>query len=173
MKCIETAIGQLAFAIKLMQAAEDGELNLESIDRPLTIAEGRSIWVLPDRVLDSADDLIAGCQNNVTIAYGAAVITLNKCREEASVPLPDPIASECDQWVALVYQIRNAFAHDIAEPRWQIVKPRYRREYQVGPVYADLRSLNGEAFDYHQVGGPESLYQLKLFGDDHAFGRVP
>lgn len=173
MKYIETAFGQLAFAIKLMQAAEDGELNVESIDRPLTIAEGRSIWVLPDRVLDTPDDLILACQNNVTIAYGAAAITLNKCREEASVPLPDPIGSECDQWVALVYQIRNAFAHDIAEPRWQLTQARYRREYRVGTVYADLRASDGQVFNYHDVGGPEGLYQLKLFGDDHAFGRAP
>src|SRR4051812_42082544 len=100
MRYIETAIGQLAFAIKLMQAAEDGELNVQSIDRPLTIAQGDSIWVLPDRVLDSPGDLILACQNNVAIAYGAAAITLNKCREEASVPLPDPIINECDQWVA-------------------------------------------------------------------------
>src|SRR4051812_12475382 len=122
MRYIETAFGQLAFAIKLMQAAEDGLLYLDSIDRPLTIAEGPSVLVLPDRVLASTDDLILACQNNVTIAYGAAAITLNRCREEASVPLPDPIVSEADQWVALVYQIRNAFAHDIAEPRWRTNK---------------------------------------------------
>jgi hypothetical protein len=173
MRYIDTAIGQLAFAIKLMQAAEDGQVSLESIDRPLTITEGTSIWALPDRVLDSSDDLILACQNFVTIAYGAAAITLNRCREEAGVVLPESISSECDQWVALVYQIRNAFAHDIAEPRWQITKPRYGREYRVGTVHADLTNRDGEVFDYHHVGGPEGLYQLKRFGDEHAFGRVP
>ena len=173
MRYIDSAISQLAFAIKLMDAAEDGLLDLETIDRPLTISDGPAIWVLPDRVLQSPDDLILACQNNVSIAYGAAAITLNKCREEAGVSLPVDIVSECDQWVALVYQIRNAFAHDIAEPRWQISKVRYAREYRVGPVSADLRALEGTHFDYSHVAGPEGLYRLKCYGDEHAFGREP
>ena len=172
MRYIETAFDQLAFAIKLMQAAEDGRLDLESIDRPLTIAEGQSVLVLPDRVLGSVDDLIHVCQNYVTIAYGAAAITLNRCREEASVSLPNPILTEADEWVALVYQIRNAFAHDIAEPRWQI-NARYAREYKIGWVEADLRGLDGVLFEYAHVRGPEGLFRLKAYGEEHAFGRLP
>lgn len=76
MRYIDTAFGQLSFAIKLMQAAEDGLLDVEAIDRPLTISDGPSILVLPDRVLESADELILACQNLVTITYGAAAITL-------------------------------------------------------------------------------------------------
>lgn len=41
----------MRFAIKLMQAAEDDLLDLEAIDRPLTIEDGEGILVLPDRVL--------------------------------------------------------------------------------------------------------------------------
>jgi hypothetical protein len=173
MRYLETAFVQLGFAIKLMQAAEDGLLDLASIDRPLTIADGPSVLVLPDRVLDSYDDLVLACQNNVTIAYGAAAITLNRCREEGGRMLPTTIVDECDQWIALVYQIRNAFAHDIAEPRWEITKERYARQYEVGYVKADLQHLNGVPFDYLHVGGPEGLFRLKSFGDDHAFGRAP
>src|SRR5437016_4513592 len=136
MRYLDTAFTHLSFAIKLMQAAENGVVDLDAIDRPLTIRDGVSVLVLPDRVLDSPDELIIACQNLVTIAYGAAAITLNRCREEASVALPHPILGECDQWVALVYQIRNAFAHDIAEPRWQIDE-RYRREYLIGYLKAD------------------------------------
>jgi hypothetical protein len=101
-----------------MQAAEDGRITVESIDKPLSIEMRRGNWVLPDRVLDTQDDFILVCQNLVQMAYGAAAITLNKCREEAGVRPPVVIRDECDEWVALVYQIRNAFAHDIAEPRW-------------------------------------------------------
>jgi len=169
---IDTAFTHLSFAIKLMQAAEDGVVDLESIDRPLTIKEGASLLILPDRVLNNPDELINACQNFVTITYGAAAITLNRCREEASVLLADPITSECDQWVALVYQVRNAFAHDIAEPRWQ-VKPRYRRTYSIGHVTADLRKLDGVVFEYAHIGGVNALYILKAYGEEHAFGRVP
>ncbi len=171
MKYLDTAFVHLSFAIKLMQAAEGGLIDLESIDTPLTIHEGRSVLVLPGRVLHDENELVNACQNLVTITYGAAAITLNRCREEASVPLPDPIVSECEQWVGLVYQIRNAFAHDIAEPRWQI-NPRYRREYTIGHVQADLRKLDGEIFEYAQIGGVDALYILRAYGEEHAFGRV-
>jgi hypothetical protein len=172
MRYIDTAFGQLSFAIKLMQAAEDGLLDVNAIDRPLTIADGPSILVLPDRVLASEDELILACQNLVGITYGAAAITLDRCREEASVTAPTTIVSEVDQWVALVHQIRNAFAHDIAEPKWHITKGRYRRQYSIGPVTADLTQLDGLHFDYAHVGGPEGLFHLKTFGEDHAFGRI-
>src|SRR5437588_6098963 len=109
MRYIDTAFGQLGFAIKLMQAAEDGALDLEAIDKPLTIAEAQSILVLPDRVLGDENELVLACRNLVGIAYSAAAITLNRCREEANVTLPDRIETEGDQWIALVYQVRNAF----------------------------------------------------------------
>ncbi|MEX2109070.1 MAG: hypothetical protein WD802_00505 [Gemmatimonadaceae bacterium] len=172
MRYIDTAFAHLSFAIKLMQGAEDGLVDLESIDTPLTIKDGASLLVLPDRVLHDRDELINACQNFVTITYGAAAITLNRCREEASVPLPNPIVSECDQWIALVYQARNVFAHDIAEPRWRI-NPRYGRKYMVGNVQADLRKLDGVVFDYADIGGVDALYNLKAYGEEHAFGRMP
>lgn len=172
MRYLETAIAHLSFAIKLMQAAEDGILDLDAIDKPLTVKEGATLLVLPDRVLQSPDELTLACQNFVTITYGAAAITLNRCREEANVRLPNPILGACDQWIALVYQIRNAFAHDIAEPRWRIDE-RYAREYSIGNVKADLRKLDGVVFQYAHIGGPETLYTLKAYGEEHAFGRLP
>ena len=89
--------------------------------------------VLPNKVLDSSDDLVLALENNITIAFGAAAITLNRCREEAGVKLPDPIVTEIDQFTSVVYQIRNAFAHDIAEPRWNITNARFARTYRPYP----------------------------------------
>jgi hypothetical protein len=172
MRYLDTAFGQLHFAIKLMQAAEEGRLDLEAIDRPLTVHDAKGILVLPDKVLDDEGELVHVCQNLVTIAYGAAAITLDRCREEAGVKLPGEIENEMDQWVSLVYQIRNAFAHDIAEPRWHITRDRYRRNYQVGRVEADLSEVTGKHFEYDHVGGVEGLFLLKQFGDDHGFGRA-
>lgn len=68
---------------------------------------------------------------------------------------------ECRHF-ALVYQIRNAFAHDIAEPKWKM-HPRYARSYLVGGVKVDLSSLHGQHFNYYQLGGPEALFFLKDF----------
>jgi len=73
------------------------------------------------------------------------------------------ISSEVDHWVALVYQIRNAFAHDIARPKWHI-SGRFAREYRIGRVYVDLTSLHAAPFDYSQIGGPDKLFVLKEYG---------
>lgn len=168
MNYLDSAFAQLELAIKLMHAAEQGKVRREEIDLPLTIAEGNSILVLADQTLHTDTDFINAMQNNVSIAFGAAAITLNRCREEIGHPLPNPIDTEVEQWIALVYQIRNAFAHDIAEPKWE-VKPRYARPYQVGAVKADLSNLHGQHFDYYQLGGPEALFFLKDFGKKHVF----
>lgn len=55
-------------------------------------------FVLPDKVIHSAEDLVLTLQNNLGIAFGAAAITLNRCREEVGVPLENPIQSEVGQF---------------------------------------------------------------------------
>lgn len=168
MNYLGTAFAQLELAIKLMHAAEQGRVRREEVDLPLTIAEGNSVLVLTDQTLHTDADFINALQNNVSVAFGAAAITLNRCREEIGLPLPNPINTEVEQWIALVYQIRNAFAHDIAEPKWEI-NPRYARHYQVGTIKADLSALHGQHFDYYQLGGPEALFFLKDFGRKRVF----
>lgn len=168
MNYLDSAFAQLELAIKLMHAAEQGRVKREEIDLPLTIAEGNSVLVLADHTLHTDADFINAMQNNVSVAFGAAAITLNRCREEVRLSLPNPIDTELEQWIALVYQIRNAFAHDIAEPKWEI-KPRYARTYEIGAVKADLSNLNGQHFDYYQLGGPEALFFLRDYGKAHAF----
>src|SRR5262245_4800264 len=138
MKYLPTAFTQLQFAWKLYNYALDGKIDLAQLDIPISFTEGDALLVLPDRIFDTSDDLILALENNLGIAFGAAAITLNRCREEANIPLPDPIATEIDQFVGLTYQIRNAFAHDIAEPRWNIPGQRYRRQFDFGPVHVDL-----------------------------------
>ena len=138
---------------------------MAKLDVPVTFQEGRSMLVLPARIFDSQDDLIIACHNLLTITFGAAAITLNRCREEAGVVLPNPVTTEEDQFVELVYQIRNAFAHDIAEPQWEIRDARHRRNYEFGAVKVDLTDRHGQAFDYSHIGGVEVLFWMRDFGD--------
>lgn len=164
MKYIDTAIGQLAFAWKLYNYGLDGKINREALDIPLTFKDDGMMLVLPDRVLDSDDDLLLALENNLSIAFGAAAITLNKCREEANMTLPVDIQSDADQFIALTYQIRNCFAHDISEPRWSITQDRYKRVYSFDGIHVDLTDKNGQHFAYEDIGGPEVLFQLHQFG---------
>lgn len=165
MKYLPTAFAQLQFAWKLYNYVLEGGIDLEKLDIPVAFKEKNALLVLPDKIFGSHDDLILACEKNLGIAFGAAAITLNKCREEASLGLPDPIVTDIDQFVALTYQIRNAFAHDIAEPKWNITSQRYSRKYEFGLVNVDLTNLNGKAFDYHDIGGPEVLFWMRDFAE--------
>ena len=125
MKYIDTTFHQLEFAWKLYNYVREGRVELDELDRSLTFQEGQSsVLVLQDKLLRTQDDLVLACENNLGIVFGAAAITLNRCREEAGIRLAAPIILEVDQFAALAYQIRNAFAHDIAEPRWNLYDSR-------------------------------------------------
>lgn len=170
MRYIDTAFKQLAFAWKLYDYALEGKINVDELDKPLTFQEGRMVFVLPDKVLDSPDDLINALANNLGVAFGAAAITLNRCREEAGVRLANPPESEIDQFAGLTYQIRNAFAHDISEPRWNITDPRLARVYEFGGIRVDLSQVGTKHFEYSDIGGPDVLFWMKDFGQRHVWG---
>ncbi|MFZ1743513.1 MAG: hypothetical protein WAT93_11685 [Pontixanthobacter sp.] len=161
MKYLNTAFGQLAFAWKLYHYGLEGKIKPGELDADVTFHESDMFFVVP-KALGSDSDLIIALQNNLTIAFGAAAITLNRVREEQGIVLPNPISSDEDQCVALIYQVRNAFAHDIAEPRWQVFE-RYRRVYEFAGRSFDLRQLNNEAFEYRHLGGPDGFYLIKDF----------
>lgn len=169
MKYIDTAFGQLAFAWKLYNYALEGRINLDELDRPITFQEGRMVLVLPDKIFNSPNDLILALENNLSIAFGAAAITLNRCREEAGVKLANPIQTDIDNFSSVVYQIRNAFAHDISEPRWNINDQRYARIYEFGGIRIDLSQVGTKRFEYEDIGGPDVLFWMKNFGDTNVW----
>jgi hypothetical protein len=68
-----------------------------------------------------------------------------------------------------VYQIRNAFAHDIAEPRWNITNPRYARLYDFGGIRIDLSNVGTKHFEYNDLGGPDVLFWIKDYGGKHVW----
>lgn len=103
------------------------------------------------------------------IVFGAAAITLNRCREEANVPLPQVVTTEIDQFVVAAYQIRNAFAHDIAEPVWRIDRPHHRRDFNFGDIRVDLSRVHGKHFEWNDIGGIETLSRMRRYAVANVF----
>ncbi|KFX61997.1 hypothetical protein [Paraburkholderia fungorum] len=184
MNFLDSAFSQLAFAAKLLEYVERGKLNIDELDQPLTIEEGSSIWVLPDQLFHSDNDLHLACANQLSVAFGAAAITLNRCREEFEATNQvsllarngNPPISEDEHFAKLVYQIRNAFAHDISEPHWEIRGEGRRRPYLIdrlgdnARIIVDLTDLHGQPFEYAHIGGIETLYHLREFGRQRYWG---
>ena len=169
MEHIDTAFKQLSFAWKLYHYALDGKINVKELDCPITFQEAGMVLVLPDKIFDSSDEMLVALENNLVIAFGATAIALNRCREEAKIKLANPILTEIDQFAGVVYQIRNAFAHNIAEPRWNITNSRFARIYQFGGIRIDLSSVGTKMFKYQDIGGPEVLFWLKHYGQSNAW----
>ncbi len=167
MKYLPTAFSQLQFSWKLYNYVLDRNVDLDNLDIPLTFQENGMLFVLPDRIFDSYDDLIIACENMLGVSFGAAAITLNRSREEAGVPYPKIIDSEIDQFVVLAYQIRNAFAHDISEPKWDIRNKNFLRMYEFGPVSVDISGFHGKPFTYEDIGGPEVLFWMKEYAEQN------
>ena len=120
--------------------------------------------VLQEKTFDSVADFIQALENNVSISFGAAIICLNRAREEAGLLLPNPIASELDQFVSIVYQIRNAFSHDISEPKWKITNPRYQRQYRFDEAVIDLSTIENQTpFEWRHIGGPDAIFKMYDF----------
>lgn len=93
----------------------------------------------------------------------------SRCREEVGVKLSDPILSEIDQFASLAYQIRNAFAHDISEPRWNIASVRYARVYEFGGLRVDLSNVGNKRFEYADLGGLDALFWMKVYAEKHVW----
>ncbi|MGQ0566725.1 MAG: hypothetical protein ACT4OK_16910 [Gemmobacter sp.] len=173
MRYLPTAFANVEFAWKLLFYGEGGGIDLEKLDIPIVFQDdnGRPFFVPPAKIFPDPNDLILALQNNLTIAFGAAAITLHRSIEEAGHRVPrGEFASEEDQCIALVYQVRNAFAHDIAEPKWEMRNPVFDREYLIGGKTFDLRGLNGRHFRYEDFG-VESLFFLRDFAAQRLFAR--
>lgn len=175
MKYLPTAFANVEFAWKLLVYGESGEIDLEKLDIDIVFQDddGRPFFVPPARIFTDPNDLMLAPHNNLTIAFGAAAITLHRSIEEAGYRVPrGEFESEIDQCIALVYQVRNAFAHDIAEPKWEMRNPVFAREYTVGGKAFDLRHLNGEPFRYEDFG-IEDLFHLRDYANQQLFGDRP
>lgn len=168
---LPSAFANVEFAWKLLVYGESGEIDLDKLDIDIVFQDekGRPFFAPPVRIFSNPDDLLIALQNNLTIAFGAAAITLNRSIEEAGYRVPrEDIVSEDDQCIALVYQVRNAFAHDIAEPKWEMRNPVFEREYFIAGKTFDLRGLNGRNFQYEDFS-VESLFFLQSYAEENLF----
>ena len=172
MQFLPTAFSNLSFAWKLYNYGLSGKIDRDELDIDITFQERNMVLVLPQKIFHNDAELIVALENNLVIAFGAAAITLNRAREEQDIKLPSEIATEADACVCVIYQIRNAFAHDIAQPTWKIRHPRYQRKYEFGGIEIDLTKVNGEQFRYEHIGGPDVLEHIRNYAEEEIFKVV-
>lgn len=161
---VEIAFLQLEFSIKLLTFCELKKLDPSEFDTDLRVKLEERNLNFPSGHFSNFDNIIRAAKVSVALAFGASALALDKAFETAEIP-PDP---ESDNNVArirtLIYMVRCAYAHSIAEPRWE-VREKYRRAMSIeleGIItYLDLEKLDGEVFDFEHIGGHSNWYRIR------------
>ncbi len=167
---IETAFLQLSFAIKLWHFLIEYPINKAQFDLDLTIEDPSSRVCLTRGEFQTYEDIKLASENNISIAFAAATITLWEAIHEYSgleSKSLNPLVDTRQNLAGLSYMLRCCFAHGTAAPIWSILDSKYRTTYQVGSKAIDLSKMNGKAFSYESIGGYETLWQLKASAKTH------
>jgi hypothetical protein len=165
---IDIAFRQLEFSIKLLSFCELGNINPKDFDTDhIVMLEGGSLN-FPIGHFSDADSLIRGASICVLLEFSASVLVLDKGFEIIGIK-PDPEATDdLGKLRALIYMVRCAQAHGIADPRWE-ARGRFARSITVDlhgtPVTLDLQKLNGERFHIDQLGGYLNWYRIRDAAD--------
>ena len=162
---IETAFLQLSFSIKLWNYINTNQIDKNSFDIDLTISDNYNCIVLPDNQFLTYSDLILASENNISICFGVAAITLWEAIRDKNGLIAknlNPIADKEQNLASLSYMIRCCFAHGTALPIWSIYNEKYKVKYTIGKKIIDLSTITEkQLFSYSDIGGYETLWVLK------------
>ena len=161
---VEIAFWQLEFSIKLLTFCELKKLDPSEFDTDHVVKLEEGNLNFPSGHFSDADNIIRAANVSVALAFGASALALDKAFETAEIR-PEP---ESDNNVAqlrtLIYMVRCAYAHGIAEPRWE-VRGKYRRAMSVEldgiTTLFDLEKLDGKVFDFKHIGGHSNWNRMR------------
>lgn len=153
---VESAFRQFEFAIKLMYYCEDGSFDLAAFNTDNTILFATGSMVLNS--CSTREEIVACSKINVGICFGASAIALNTAFELAGIDRSRHDAA------MIVYMVRCAFAHNIADPKWE-VRGKFLKNIDFpmdrGQISIDFTTLNGQPFKYEHIGDLPNWYRIK------------
>jgi len=163
---IEIAFRHLEFTIKLLSFCEFGNINPKDFDTHHIIMLDAGSLVFSTGQFGDTNSLIREASIAVLLAFSASVLALDKGFEVIGIK-PDPEASDNVSTLrTLVYMLRCAQAHGIADPHWE-ARGKFARTITVdldaGPPIPplDLQALNGKRFHIDQLGGYQNWYRIR------------
>ena len=138
-------------------------MDPQEFDRDLLVVLEKGNILFPTSHFSDKDDIIRAAKVSVSLAFGASALALDKAYEVAGIIL-DPDSGVNDLKIrTLVFMIRCAYAHGIAEAKWE-VRNKFKRTISIEvhgeTVEIDLRELNGKTFDYEHLGGYRMWFRI-------------
>ncbi len=173
---IEIAFRQLEFAIKLLSFCELGNINPEDFDTDhVVLLEGGNLH-FPTGQFTDQDSLNRAASISVLLAFSASVLVLDKGFEVIGVPRDPEANDDLGTLRTLIYMVRCAQAHSIADPRWE-ARGKFARSITVdlgeAQISLDLQAMHGQRFHIDQLGGYENWYRIRAVADRIFRSRTP
>ena len=161
---INIAFLQVEFSIKLLSYCELVKINPAEFDEEQIVLLEHGNLIFPRGNFRRPEEIIRAANITVSLALGASALALDKGWEVAGIP-PDPqSADERVKLRTLVYMVRCAYAHSIANPKWK-VRGDYRQVLEVNlrsePLRLDLCDLDGHDFSFDALGGHFRWFEIR------------
>jgi hypothetical protein len=162
---VEIGFRQLEFTIKLLSFCELGNVSPSAFDTDHLVQLEQGNLKFPSGHFSSADDLNRAASIAVVIAFSASALVLDQAFDAVGMKADPEAADNIGQLRTLVYMVRCAHAHRIAEPHWE-ARGKYARTLSVDiggvTISLDLRSLHGHAFDIDRhLGGYVNWFRIR------------
>ena len=161
---VKIAFLQVEFSIKLLSYCELEKISIAEFDTDHIVLLEHDNLRIPPGNFGTLEDIIRAASVTVSSALGASALILDKAWEVAGIG-PDPQSEDGRVKLrTLVYMVRCAYAHGLADPKWE-VRGRFRQVLEVdlpgAPLTLDLPELHGQGLDFDVLGGHARWFEIR------------
>ncbi len=161
---IEIAFLQLEFAFKLLSYCDLKKIDPSEFDTDHTVLLENGNLGFQTGHFSDPDNIIKAATVSVLLAFGASALALGKAYEVAGIEANPSSGDKIIRLRTLVYMVRCAYAHGIADPRWE-VRGKYKRsmivDFASETIEIDLAKLDGQNFDFNHLGGHRNWFLIR------------
>lgn len=169
LKQMKAALRIWIFSIQVNKAIANKKLDLSSLPKEISLRSGPIQYHYKVEIPLTSYNAISrntalACTGTCAIAFDEAMnIVFDK--KGKSFPADD---TDLTAARAIIVQIRNAFAHEPANPRWEVrnLNSKYlSKKFRVVELNleVDLKILNGKNFAIKHIGGWKGYLDLLLY----------
>jgi hypothetical protein len=160
---LDIAFRQLEFAVRLLSYCELGHVKPSDFDTDHLTQLPNGNLHFPSGNYSDKESICRAASVNVIMAFSTSVLALDQAFDAFGIRPDAEAADNITRLRTLVYMVRCAYAHRIADPRWE-VRGKFRRTLVVTlsgqTLSLDLEALDGAGFDIDFIGGYVGWYQI-------------
>jgi hypothetical protein len=117
----------------------------------------------PTGYFSNHQNISRAAQVSVSLAFAASAFALDKGFEVADIERNPSAEGKINHLRIIVYMVRCAYAHGIADPKWEVYG-KFRRQYSLEldgtSISIDFTRLHGEPFEFSHIGGHRNWFQV-------------